>query len=455
MTQTAVATVAAALAQVPTFDANAVLVGPSASPAVYLGVYAFNRLEAGATWDTDLWDSSTGTLSPEVDWYGAGTWESIGSRVRGLSWDRGCQSPLDRPRVGTAQLTLDNRDGALSAWTNTGAFKTQEGDPVTPGAHVDGLIWPRPGTLIRFGMFVGAGHTWTPLFTGRLAAQTEDTSELVDGWQTYDANELTADLGAFNGEQQPSQGGGETLSQRVARLLADALWDGSYTVQSDTIGNAGRFQATQLAQNRITELYVTGDSVGMRVLCGSDGQLRVTSPQPDPALTSNHTFSNFPGGGELPTAVTRPYASTDRIVNIAIAARVGSTEQQIRDNPSINRYGQLDPGGSRSDLIVTTDAMVRAMLRQMVALSKDDYIGIDAVDVDCDMDPVNMPAALAALASDGLETRNPFTVKWKHPSGNVFTQEVVLEGLSCSITPVEPGAPMKWTATLSCAKHVT
>lgn len=470
MAQDPVLSLAEAIAQVPELDDAAYLVDPLSVPEVYLAVYAFNDLTDGATWDTDAWDD--GTLVPGSFWQGAGQWVGISDRVRGLHWERGCESPLDRPRVGTATLTMDNQDGALSAWVVGGEFATQEGDPITPGDHVDGPIWIRPGTLVRFGAFVvGDDTTWLPFFTGRLAAQEEAVEQFVDGWVDLTINELTADLGGWNGELQSLRGGGESLAARITRLLVDADWLGDSTVDLDDVGDTATFQSTALAQNRLSELYLTGDSVGMRVLCGSDGQLRVTTPQPalDATLDGPRwdvdfwddavwlwyiTFSNYPEGDEIPIADAKPYSSTDRLVNTATAARAGGTELTVQDGPSKARYGVFDPGGSRDDLIVQSDTTLLAMLRRLVLIGKDDFFGIESVSVDSNMAPTTLPSLLATLANQGLETMTPFTVRWVHPSGSVLTSEVYLSGTTHRITPTEPGAAMQWTATLATAKRV-
>jgi hypothetical protein len=454
MAQTPSLTLADALAFVPAYDAaESYLVTSTGDPAVRIAVYAFNDLTDGATWDTDLWDDG----AHAVYWQPEGTWTSIGSRVRGLTWGRGCASPLDRPQVGTATITLENRDGEVSAWfVGDGDFRTLEGDPITPGAHVFGPPWIQAGTYILVGAFVDVTHDWKPWFTGRVEALVESTGDNVDGWLDLQVGEVLSDVGAFNGEQQTAVGAGDTLAARIARLLNDMHWQGSWTIDADAVGGAATFQATTKAQNRLAELYLTGDSVGMRVLCGSDGRVRVTTPQPDVGLGDAYTFSNNPSGDDLPIVTAQPYTSTDRVVNEAIAARIGSTEQRVQNLSSIRKRGRFDPGGSRDDLVVQTDAQVRAMLQRLVANAGDDVIGISSIEVDVDLDPINLPSVLAELASTGLEALTPFVVSWTHPSGNTLEIEVFVEGMSHSITPLdgEAGADMKWTATINTAKRI-
>lgn len=440
-TQPLVATIEDAFTQEPTLGADPIISPKSATSGV-LVVQAFNPVASPNAWDTVNWTSGS---TPDTFWAGPGGWQDIAPRTRGLSWSRGAESPLDRPRVGTAEVDLDNLDGEASPWATTGDFSTNV------GTGAIGPSWLLPGVLVRFGaVFDGE---WLPFFTGRIESLPEGSNDNTDAWVTLTLNEMTADLAAVDDPEQSPAGTSDTLDERLERLLTEANWISDYTIAADPIGDVATYQATTLAQNRLTEIYLTADSTGMRVLAGSDGRLYMTSAFPLPDVLDDHVHSNFPEGSELPLVKVTPYASTDRILNVAIAARVGSIELTEQDTYSVNKFGRFG-NGSRDDLIVEDDDVVRAVLRAQVANSAWDVQGVESVDVDMDQDPINLPAIMAAYASTGLEVRQPFNLRWVHPSGAQLALQLVIEGMKHEITPTAPGTAMKWTATLSTATRI-
>lgn len=443
-----VGTLLEAYNQDPLRRADAPVINPSSDVAGYLVVEAFNPSPYDqAAWDVSYWNVDT--------WAGPGRWEDISDRVRGMSWNRGTESPLDRPRVGTATIALDNRDGAVSPWTSGGEFS------LTVNHETIGPTWLQPGALVRFGAYYETAAAldaspemaWKPFFTGAIETMVEGTEQNTDSWVTLGLVETTARLGAVDKAQQAAQGAGDTLTQRIDRLLTDADWQAGFSVLADSIGDVATFQATTMAQNRLSDLYLTVDSVGMRLLAASNGALIITPPYPDVDVISTDTFSNAPEGAELPVVKVQPYSSTDRIINVATAANAGSTEQTFRDQPSIDLFGQNGPG-ARDDLILQDDATLLEMLQRLVVMFATDSLGIEAIEIDVDQDPANLPLLLGTYASEGLETRTPFHLRWVHPSGNVFPVALVIEGMKHTITPTEPGAAVKWTATLSTATRV-
>lgn len=443
-----VATLLDAFKQDPLRRDGAPIINPESNVDGRLVVEALNPSPYDqATWNVSDWDEDT--------WAGPGRWQDIAARVRSVAWSRGSESPLDRPRTGTATLVLDNRDGAASAWASGGEFSlTINGSPV-------GGTWLQPGTIVRIGAYFQTAtaldatpeYEWLPFFTGTVETDQEGVTDFADSSVTLGLVELTAFLAGFDSAEQPSQGAGDTLAQRVARLLDQADWPADTAIEADSIGDQATFQATTMAQNRLGELDLVADSVGMRILAGSDGTLTFTAPYPDVDVTSDASFSNTPEGDELPVASVTPYASTDRIVNIAVAANAGSIEQAVRDWPSIDEFGPFGPG-ARDDLILQSDDLLTEMLQRRVAAGATDSLGIESVELDADQDPVNLPLLMAQYASTGLEARQPFNLRWVHPSTAVFPVALVIEGMTHTITPTEPGAAMKWTATLSTATRV-
>lgn len=98
---------------------------------------------------------------------GSWIWVDVTDAVRGLEWDRGGIDPLVQPVVGTATITVDNRNGYYSPWNTTvGPFAGTDQSLILPNtpARIGATIWdPLDHSSI----------TWLPLFSGRVETMVE------------------------------------------------------------------------------------------------------------------------------------------------------------------------------------------------------------------------------------------------------------------------------------------
>lgn len=405
-------------------------------------VQAFSPLQDGVwTWGVSKWGEGL--------WAGAGTWQDLSTRVTALSVNRGANSPLDAPSAGHMTFTLLNNDGDASPWTTT------SGDFSEPTGASTFASWLRSGTLVRCGVL--SGSTWQPIFTGLIQGLTENAVENTVATVDVAAVEYVQVLADYVGAGVEPVGADDNLDDRVARLLADANWQAGYSIDTDPIGTLTgdtftAFQATTMAGSRIAELQLTADSVGMRVLTDGSGKLRITSQQPDDAVTAAFTFSNLLLGSRLPIVDASTYASTDRIVNAVNYSRVDGEPQQLADALSIQQYGIH--AVNREDLLLTQDAVVQLLVHEIITLRAWDEVGVESIVLDLDQDPARLPATFALLFSSALTDRTPFRVRWFHPSNNQFVEVVLLEGYSFSYQPLAANVAPKWTATLSTSLRV-
>lgn len=393
----------------------------------YIFCEAFNRAGTGepAYWNAVYWNA--------FYWSGSspGAWVDIAPFVRGWSWKRGANSPLDNPAIGTASIELDNTRGQFSAWTDE-AFS----------------FTAKVGTLIRFGAYFNNVPKF--FFTGLVRNSTSVDNFL--GTTTLELNELGAWLSAHNGLEQPTDGAHESLDARMSRLLTECGWPGGFDVDNDAIGDA--FDppvGTNLSANRWTEVLKTADSVGMVVQVGANGKLRVRPEYPPYAVTPTiRNYSNRPGPGVLPIVGATMYASNERLVNVAIAASADSTEQEVTNLGSIDKYGRADGGaGSRDDLL-GSDANTLAVLQQVVNYHHEDVFGVETVLLDM-FQSESLACALADIADSSLTDRLPFALSYEHPSGQVFEATMVIDGLTMSMEAIGPDEGTSWTAQLSVA----
>lgn len=425
--------------------------------------------------------------------WGAGTWQSAtGGRpvdvtdlLQGLSWTRGASSPGGKPETGTANVRLRNLDGAASPWATAGAFVAAN------------RSWLRAGAYVRFGVnHLAFSQQDTPhpgykaFFTGRIESIAESTDSAADAWVTLNLVETVADWAAYQVPVFPfGLGFGDNLPDRVAHLLAlmnnGSGWPGQYNSWSssgtDQMTADAEIQArlsvsgspfiptlqhTTLTTNFWQELQLAADSTGQVIFADQSGAVGSRSTASvshiDDSLLDFHlkvgntwytTFTNgAPGSRELPIPVdgVTPYSSTDRLLNSVTAQRVGGVAQTYKDLASIQYYQSefttgLNSGFPRTDLTSSDDTTVAIIAKRASAAHAWDENGISAIQLDADMHP-GLWLQMVMLAYSGIERRQGFGIRWVHPSGNTFTEAVLLDGFTMGITM--EGSQAKWTASL-------
>lgn len=251
-----------------------------------------------------------------LDWY------PVTGRWTGASFDRGDPSS-DLPQVGVMQLTLDNSDGMLSPWT--GAF------PRNASAYAG------PGTLVRLSVFNGLLGQWYCLFTG-----------LTESWNvTFDALrqlsevdltvvETTTILGQINDNALPGVvGGGEYTVSRVQRLLDASGWQFGLVGYG---GNTTTHQSTDMASNRLAELYLTADSGAY----GTTQRMRFRADRTGAAYLGPETRSSWTlHAGRYVTEGTLQINNDGTLILNAVSLAVaGGSSTTYERSASIGRYGR-------------------------------------------------------------------------------------------------------------------
>lgn len=385
-----------------------------------------------ATWGSGLWSSSRGV------------WVDISSYVRGLTWSQGTNAPDGRAVVGTATITLANRDGVASPWATSGFF-----------AGFGNRSWLRAGLLIRWGVIQTSASpagmptlpTFSPFFTGKVEANVEGTSDNADAWVNISLVETTVDLAVVPDDQAVHS------YRHMSDTLYEAMLAGGWDYQTDlSVPNEDVLCAdtTLTSLTSMERCQLLADCLHWDVMADGRGRLMAVQRR-TAAADSGLSFSNNPTGAELPlTQDIQPFSSSERVINEVQAASVIGALQGAVDNLSQAQFGLLTNlfGFPRADLPIENDADVLALCRRVISLRAWDDLGIDTIAVDTDMDPVNWPIALGYIASVG-RTNVSFTLRWVHPSGNQFLETVIIESQSHSITM--EGKQLKWTATLTTA----
>lgn len=333
-----------------------------------------------AFWDIDVWD--TGLWSSLE-------WESLNDVLRGMEWTRGADQPNGRPINGEISLTLFNDTaGTFDPWVNY---------PNT-----------RPGTIIRAGLTSATdirADGWIPLWTGLVeswnvvylgARDTGTDAARGDSFAEVMLVETLSWLARIDDNSTAAVGSGDTVSDRVDRLLTAAAWPfGMVELYSASEGESTIVvQSTTMAANRLTEVYLTADSTLSVVMSDATGACLVT----DWKLDKASRLYDFSHSGTSPLFTLRSNDHTvlgsvyldyvadtlqtandpTGIVNDHRYARVGGSQQVFEHDISIGAFGRSTR--ARSDLITTTDGNV------LVVAEAD-----------------NIREALTALRVDGVE----------------------------------------------------
>ena len=333
-------------------------------------------LDGTAIWGVATWGDSA--------WNVLG-WVDITEWMRGLAWERGSDEPYGRPRVGELTLTLDSTGDRWNPWNPT----PPSGSPAYFSC----------GTIIRVGLRSATdtrANGWIPQIT---AIVDEWSPEYVQGnadrYVDVTAVETLRDLATIDDNALTGVvGGGEDPVVRMERLLDAAQWKYGLRVEAQQILFAPAsypLQSTDMANNRLAECYLVGDSCDAQVRTDRTGALLMTNIEyigtDGPADADILPLFDFSNDGVSPYIGFDYYERTlsdvryvpydldsfhstnsdDSVINDVRFARVGGTQQVFEQLASIERYGRRTL--VRNDLIVNSD-LVALQIAQYTSIRR-------------------------------------------------------------------------------------
>jgi hypothetical protein len=274
-------------------------------------------------------------------------------------------------------------EGMGEAFDGSGGFVEISGGPPR-------VLWVHGGVIPTS---TEGTSQWRPRFTGTIETISDENAETdAARWVNVTAVETLADLAKVDDPERPVSGNGEHVGARAKRLADAANWRFYYTgiervtgpsEYADKISPVATMQATNLAQNRLSELYLTSDSTDMDALSGRKGELVLSSRGLAPTYFNDAEVGwDFTNGlpvalsdGEATTEYTQAFTGTFDLtwlpcVNISTArdnegvlsgvsmARVGGT--QYSKEMSGSRAGRSS--FTRNDLICRSDATVQTIV---------------------------------------------------------------------------------------------
>lgn len=415
-------------------------------------------------------------------------WWDVTPDFIGVEWTRGTSPTgqgFPRANVGVLNLQLQNGDNFYSPWN-------QSIGTVTDGANVITATMFRewfPGAVIRAVFFKttsatsystnGTGVTsitrtdWQPVFTG-----------LVEAWEEsilYGRNivqvtavETMSLLAAITKPAQSAVGAGDTLSQRIVRLMTDAGWQfgvtdagyyGSGTNYNDLAGYT--LQATTMAANRLAEAVLSGESIlNTQILSDVDGSLRIGVP----TGVSYTNIANGSGKGlagrivhvktsstavlatdvaRFPNAVVAYYApplvisqNMDPVINSVSATRVGGAAQTATTVESVGQFGLRSY--NRTDLICTSDALAGYYASGLLTF---DYYSTTFTEMDQTLQPGSVTFVGQQTAQRNMELHAPILLDYGVAAGTTdirFVGRIAL--MKHTVQPI--GSGIQWSTNL-------
>jgi hypothetical protein len=346
------------------------------------------------------------------------TWVDVARFVRGMDLQEPTRSrEMDRFRPATCALTLDNRDGRFSPFNSA--------SPYAPNV--------RPRRRCRVGIVRGATTLWR--FVGWNEDWPEEHPESgMDNVVEVEFVDALALIAGVDGYERSPQGDGETIDQRVQRIMDNAGNPGG-VVPTVRFTSGETMQATTLADNALTELYRTVDSIG-----GDMWVQAYSNPASEVLVWGRYarsvnswsrdvqdTFTD--DGTGLPYVDISFVSGTDAMVNRAAYARVGSTAQIAENTTSIAEY-QLRQA-SRTDLVVQADSVVQSLANWAVLRFAEPEARIRSIEVD----PQSDPSGLVGQSIWFTLLHDRHRVRRTAIGGYSIDQQVFVCGIRHRVTP--------------------
>lgn len=266
------------------------------------------------------------------------TWQDITGAVMSCGWERGNTSG-QRPMAGQLTLTLRNDTRTYSPGVST---------YFAPGTMVR-VVCGDP-TVIGSVQFTGITQSWDEYFDGGVR------------FVTVVALEPMFMLGDVNQAAVVAIGSGDSLTQRVQRIADAAGFPFALeTNRGSGLAGSQTFQATTLAQEALTEAYLTVDSVDGVLFSTKAGKLGVCE------RAAFYVSSAYALGNTI--AIRSDELTTtndDRIlVSEVTLARAGGTEQTFTQSGFAARY--RTSSFSRNDLITNSDTDLATVASGLLA----------------------------------------------------------------------------------------
>jgi hypothetical protein len=303
--------------------------------------------------------------------------------------------------AGTCSLRLADPDRAYDPSYPDSPYQYGGQSRLSPGTTV----------LVFAEVWDGTAITQEVLFTGTVDSWSEDWELHPDKRVAQvQASDAVKDLVNRDYGEQPAVGAGETVSQRISRILTYYGWAGPSSLDTSTI----TLQATTLAKSA-WELIgrATEDELGFSFI-DQTGTLRFKNRDSwTISLPPAVELGCYPGSDTVTDAQVE--AASLNIRNAVYASIVGGTTQVATSTTSIDRYGVHSY--KRTDLGLQTDGAAAQWASVLVSLQATPRPRLSSVTVIPRFDPALwIPLLALRLITDGV------MVRWTPPDQETTTE---------------------------------
>jgi hypothetical protein len=379
-------------------------------------LYVWAGIFAGSTF---LWgQSATDNLDAGNVWGGGLTsptppagrlWVDISCDVLSVQTDIGgtrSDGAIAQAEAGTATVTLTDPTRKYDPTNPNSPFQYGGQTRLTPGADL----------IVFAELWDGAGITQYRIFTGTVDTWSEDWARPPSSRQAVIvASDGVKDLVALDYGEQPEIGAGDTVTQRIERVLTHYAWPGVRVLDA----SLNTLQGTTLAKSA-WELIgrATEDELGFSYLDQLGAfqfRNRTTwSTRPAPVLT----VGCAPATAAYDTMTTAEVEAANlNIKNAVYASRTGGTQQVSRAEESISRYGLHSY--KRTDLGLQNDGQAGAWADFLVSIQGTPRTQLGSLNIRPRFEPaIWEPLLNLKLVTDRVQ------VLWTPPDMGVTTEVV-------------------------------
>lgn len=369
--------------------------GLAAGRSFHMGVHPQDRLDAGNVLGGGAIAPTAG--GPAVD----RLWVDLTCDITDVEIGGGATSSqgiFSKADAATLTATLADPLGVYDPLNTHGPFSYGGRSRLVPGVPVEAfaeVVDGPSGIVARFPVFTGTADSWGEDWT---ANPRERTAKLI-------ATDETKRWVRYDQPEQPPAGAGDTVGQRVERLVTFYGWPG--VVEAPPEGSTRTLQATTLAQpgwellNRALD-----DELGV-VYLTAEGHLRWlsrdtwgTANLPPPVLVLG-CAGLPPPTPPLELVVhdvlvdATPTNLDLQLRNDVNASRAGGTMQHASSPTSVETYGAY--GFQRTDLGLSSDVQVAAWATRVVELYAFPQVGLQDVTLVPAADPASGDVWAAVL----------------------------------------------------------
>jgi hypothetical protein len=314
------------------------MAGIATGTAFKLGPNPADRLDSGNVFGPITNDP----VMPPV----SGLWIDLTCDVLSVAVEaKSSRSDAAVARMESATCTLIMRDpkrkydplNPSSPWMLNGSSRLTPGVPVKVWAEL--VSTGDPVTITRFTLFTGTADSWEEPWTPHANARRA----------TLIASDATKDLAQRDWGEQAAVGTGDTVNQRITRILSYYSYLGQTSLDTSTV----TLQSTTLAQSAWELLLRSADDEIGLVFFRPDGVLRFVnrggwSANTPPLVTVGCPDAQY----DIVTAAT-PGSNAIDVRNSISAARTGGVAQRATSDASVAKFGMF--GYGRTDLGLQTD----------------------------------------------------------------------------------------------------